>query len=42
MGKKIDDLLKQKVKYKTTNKDRIRFITNKPLSKDYQMAKYVY
>lgn len=38
----IDDLLKETEEYKTTNSDRIRFITNKPLSKHNQMAKYVY
>lgn len=38
----IDDLLRETEKYATTNKDRIRFVTNEPLSKEYQMAKYVY
>lgn len=40
--KTIDDLLKETEKYKTTNKDRMRFIKDKPLSDDYQMAEYVY
>jgi hypothetical protein len=38
----INELLKETEQYKTSNSDRIRFINNKPLSKDYQMAKFVY
>ena len=40
--KTIDDLLKETEKFKTTNIDRIRFITDEPISEDYQMAKFVY
>jgi hypothetical protein len=40
--KTIDDLLNETDEYRTSNVDRIRFIKNEPLSKDYQMAKYVY
>ena len=37
----ISDLLTETIEFKTTNKDRFRFISNKPLSRDYQMAKTV-
>ena len=39
--KLIDKLLSETIEYQTTNMDRIRFILDRPLNKDYQMAKTV-
>lgn len=37
----ISDLLAETIEFKTTNEDRYRFILNKPLNKNYQIAKTV-